>query len=170
MDFTDPLLGKGKFKIAHAGRIVLDGGADLPPFTNRRVCVKQLYRERENNGDIARVDGRYELSAFVTECNCIQWASILLDLTYQFIAHEVDRRGHPRLPIPKLRYTRVMVAIVEGVKEKAYLIDEWIETDEGERQFQKYINNRFPTPCVSSSASEKAHIITNVLVFTQHVQ
>ena len=171
VDFTD-VLGKGKFKTTHPGRVVLDAGKELTPFTNQKVCVKQIYREREGNGGIARVEGRYELSAFVTECNCVQWASILLDLTYQFIAREVDRRGQPELPIPQLRYTKVMVAIVEGgdFKEKAFLVDKWIETDEAERLFVKYINNRFPNSCVSSYASTNARIITNFLIFSQHVQ
>jgi len=168
------LAGKGKFKTAHPGWVTLDGGEDLPPFTNKRVCVKQFYRERENNGGIARLDGRYELSALVTECNCIQWGSILLDLTYKFIMREIERRGCPKLPIPDLRYTRVMVAIVQEtlLKEKAYLVEEWIDNDEGkgEPQFCKYINNRLPASIVPDSAPASAHNIAEFLLFSQHVQ
>ena len=168
-------VGKGKFKTAHPGQVALDGGKDLPPFTtNKRVCVKQLYRERENNGGIARLDGRYELSALITECNCIRWASILLDITYQFITHEIEQRGWPKFPIPDLRYTRLMLAIVQdgSHKEKAYLVEEWIGNDKGKGkpQFRKYINNRLPTSCVPDEAPTSAHDIADFLVFSQHSQ
>ena len=70
INFKDGDMGKGKFKTGHAGRVALDGGKELPPFTDRLVCVKQIYRQR-SNGAITRVRGRYELGAFFTECNCI---------------------------------------------------------------------------------------------------
>lgn len=170
VDLTNGPIGKGRFKMAHPGRVHLDGNQDLPPFTNSTVCVKQIYRTR-SNGAIARVPGREELGAFCTECNCIRWASILLDLTYKFVAHEIKLRGKPNYPIPQLRYTRAMVAIVQGLAtEKAYLMEEWIEEDECEQRFLKYINNRFPTSIVPLSAPERAHDIASFLVFSQHVQ
>jgi len=170
VDFTHGPIGKGRFKTAHPGVVKLDGMRDLPPFTNSTVCVKQIYRER-SNGAIARVNGRDELGAFCTECNCIRWASILLDLTYKFVEHEIKLRGKPKYPIPQLRYARAMVAIVQGLPmEKAYLVEEWIETDEDERRYIKYINNRFPTSIVPFSAPQKAHDIASFLVFSQHLQ
>ena len=66
-----------------------------------------------------------------------------------------------------------MVAIVQGIaNEKAYLVEEWIHTDEGDGdcQFYKYINNRYPTSALPTSAPQKAHDIASFLLFTQHVQ
>ena len=54
--------------------------------------------------------------------------------------------------------------------EKAFLVEEWIESDDRERPFTKYINNQFPQSCVTPSAPSKAHEIADFLVFCQHVQ
>jgi len=170
VDFMHGPIGKGRFKTAHPGRVHLDGNQDLPPFTNSTVCIKQIYRTR-SNGVIARVNGRDELGAFCTECNCIWWVSVLLDLTYKFVEHKIKLRGKPQYPIPQLRYTRAMVAIIQGLPmEKAYLVEEWIEKDKRKCWFLKYINNRFPTSIVPPSAPQRAHDITSFLVFSQHVQ
>ena len=163
--FKDGHMGKGKFKTGHTGRVTLDGMQELQPFTGRLVCVKQIYRE-QSNGAISRVKGCYKLSAFFTECNCIQWASILLDLVYQFITHEIKWRGTPPFSIPELQYTRAMVAIVQGLSdEKAFLVEELIESP-----FLKYINNCYPTSLLPSSASDQDHLIAEFLIFSQHVQ
>lgn len=166
-------VGQGRFKTAHPGSVKLDGGADLPPFTSGTVCVKQIYRQRTNGGGIARLPGRYELGAFFGEANRVRWASILLDMAYQFVMDEITRRGEPNYRIPELRYTRSMVAIVQGTaNEKAYLIEEWIHTDEGDSgtQFYKYIDNRTPTSALPLSAPQEACDIASFLLFTQHVQ
>ena len=180
IDFTPELMEKGSFKTAHPGEVQLDGSvqtarqtvlSDRSPFPNGVVCVKQVYERRENSNAIARVRGRHELSAFSVECNCLKWASILLDLTYQFITREIKTRGEPSRPIPALRFTRTMIAIVQDPSaEKAFLVEEWINTDKGERPYIKYLNNRYPQSCVSHSAPPKAHEIAEFLTFAQHVQ
>jgi hypothetical protein len=132
-----------------------------------------VYERREDNNAIARVRGRHELDAFSVECNCLVWASILLDLTYQFVAREIQTRGEPIPPIPVLHFTRTMIAIVQDSNaEKAFLVEEWIDTDSdnSERPFIKYLNNRFPQPCLPCSASPKACEIAEFLAFSQHVQ
>jgi hypothetical protein len=64
-----------------------------------------------------------------------------------------------------------MIAIVQDSSiEKAFLVEEWIDTNNGERPFIKYIDNRFPQPCVSLSAPPKACETADFLVFAQHVQ
>jgi len=170
VDFTREA-GKGRFKTAHPGWVKLDATPHLPPFTNQKVCVKQIYRQR-SNGAISRVSGREELGAFVVEFNCVRWASILLDMTYQFVAREIVKRGEPPYPIPELWYTRAMVAIVLGDSEKAFIVEELIYTNEGEGepQFRKYINNRDPKSLLKISEPDKAHSITYFLLFSQHFQ
>lgn len=172
VDFSPELTQKGSFKTAHPGKVTLDG-SELPPFTNGSVCVKQVYRKRENSNVIARVKGRHELDAFSDECNCLRWASILLDLTYQFVARESKTRGalHPIPDIPTLRFTRTMIAIVQDLNiEKAFLVEEWINVNDDEQPFVKYINNRFPQSSLSHLAPPKAHKIADFLIFAQHVQ
>jgi hypothetical protein len=159
----------GSFKTAHPGDIQLDDRSDLPPFTKRTVCVKQVYERLPNNA-ISRIRGRHELDAFSVECNCLRWASILLDITYQFVAREIDIRGEPPLPIPALRFTKIMIAVVQASSEKAFLVEEWINTDDGDQPFVKYINNQFPQSCIPYSASSNAREIAEFLCFAQHVQ
>jgi len=159
---------RGTFKTAHPGSVHLVGGGHLPRFTSGQVCVKQLY-EKGNHGGIGRMKGRHELSRLSDECNTLRWASILLDLTYQFIAREIKTRGQPFYPMPELRFTSVMIAIVQN-PEKAYLVEEWIDTEYDEVPFTKYINNNSAESLIPSSAPEAVQNIANFLVFAQHVQ
>ena len=172
---SDPI-GKGRFKTAHFRRVILNPICNLEPFTNKTVCVKQFYRE-QSNGSIARIPGREELSAFIVECNSLRWASILLDMTYQFVEDEMERRGKPKYPIPELRFVREMVAIVVGPSpsdQKVFFIEELIEHSNDNNpdllQFRKYVNNRAHSSCLPLSASPREENIASFLLFSQHVQ
>ncbi|KAF8494701.1 hypothetical protein F5888DRAFT_1716151 [Russula emetica] len=139
----------GSFKTSHPGKVQLDNNSELLPFTNGTVCVKQMYERKGNsgNGAISRLTlkGHLELDALLVECNCVRWASILMDLTYQFVARKVKTRGEPPYPIPTLRFTRVMIAHVHDLPApKAFLVEEWISTDDNNHRFIKYLNNRVP--------------------------
>jgi alpha-kinase family protein len=114
----------------------------------------------------------FQVQCILVKCNCVKWASILMDLTYQYIAREVKEKGEPPYPIPLLCFTRVMVAIVQDLpSSKVFLVEEWISTDDGDHQFIKYLNNRVPHHISNSvSQSPKAQQITNFLIFAQHVQ
>jgi len=127
---------------------------------------------KRTNGAIARVSGHKELSTFIKEFICVWWALILLDMTYQFVAHKIVKRGEPPRPIPELRYTRAMVAIIQGDSEKAFIMEELIYSDdgEGEPQFRKYIDNRTPKSLLNIWDPAKAHDITYFLLFSQHFQ
>jgi hypothetical protein len=170
VDLTDERMVMGRFKTAHPGSLWLIGDTPLPPFTDAKVCVKQLYVSRGEGKGIARLKGRYELSALLTECNCLRWASLLLDLTYKFIAREIEKKGRsPMQDIPELRFTNTMIAVVKG-EEKAFLVEEWIHTDEGNCQFVKYINNRLPTSCLTVLAPPNAFGRAEFLICAQHIQ
>ena len=170
VNLSDEAMERGRFKTAHPGSLRLDDGVQLPPFTTERVCVKQIFMTRPQGKGIGRLKGRYELPALLTECNCLRWASLLLDLTFKFVAREIEKKGRsPAQPIPELRFTNAMIAIVHGA-EKVFLVEEWIHTDEGNCQFIKYINNRLPTPCVPPLAPSSAFSRAEFLVFAQHVQ
>jgi hypothetical protein len=172
VNFAKGLMAKGSFKTAHPGRIRLDDNVDHPPFTNGMVCVKQIYEKRGEEGEkIGRVPGRYEANALSVECNVLQWASILLDMTYQFVEREITLRGEPHFQIPRLRFTKTMVALVkDAATEKAFLVEEWINTDEVDNVYTKYITNCHSQPVVPVAAHQDKHDIATFLVFAQHVQ
>ena len=90
VDFAPGLMQMGSFKTSHPGKIQLDDNSALL-FANGTVCVKQMYEWKGNsgNGTISRLKGHLELNALLVKCNCLKWGSILLDLTYQFIACNV---------------------------------------------------------------------------------
>ena len=81
----------------------------------------------------------------------MDWAKILLDLTYQFIKHTEDEKGAFPGTIPKLRFVEAAIAEVSG-GTKFFLV-EWIGTSE--EPFMKYINNACAISCISPRASEK---------------
>ena len=161
---------KGTFKTAHPGTVFFKDTVDPDVFPSGKVCVKQVFRTLPD-GSIIRMKGRHEIERLSVECNCLIWASLLLDLTYQFVDCEAEGRGDLSRPIPKLRFTRSMIAIVrESTMEKAFLIKEWLDPDDEERPFVKYLGNRFPEPCVPLTAPLGAHEIAEFLSFAQHVQ
>ncbi len=67
---------------------------------------------------------------------------------------------------------RVMIALVNDLPTpKAFLVEEWINTDDSNHQFIKYLNNWVPHH-ISDSVPQtpKAREITDFLIFAQHVQ
>jgi hypothetical protein len=93
-----------------------------------------------------------------------------MDLIYQFVACEVKTKGESPYPIPELRFMRVMIALVHNLPTpKAFLIEEWINMDNGDHRFIKYLNNRVPHH-ISVPQAPKAQEITDFLIFAQHVQ
>ncbi len=163
----------GSFKTSHPGKVQLGDNFKLLPFTNGTVCIKQMYERKDSgNGAISRPRGHLKYNALLVECNCIRWASILMDMTYQFIAREVKHRGEPPYPIPTLRFTRVMITLIQDLPaSKAFLVEEWIDTDDSDCRFIKYLNNRV-LHHISDSPPQacKAREITDFLTFAQHVQ
>ena len=167
VDFSTKLMKRGSFKTAHPGEIHFQGGTN--PYADEAVCVKQIYETKEDKPAIIRLKGRHELEKLSAECNCLRWALILLDLTYQFVDREVKKKGNPPLPIPRLRFPRSMIAIVvESSKEKVFLVEEWL--DLSKHPFEKYLGNRLPESSLSDDATTEAHKITEFLLFAQHVQ
>jgi Alpha-kinase family len=170
VNFLKALMRQGSFKTAHPGIIEIRG--ETNPFTEGLVCVKQVYEWKDDGITILRLKGRHELEMLSMECNCLIWASILLDLTYQFINHEVMKRGQPSRPIPVLRFARSMIAIVrENSMEKVFLIEEWLNLDDRSgRKYLKYLGNHFPESCVRPTDPPEAHELAEFLIFAQHVQ
>jgi hypothetical protein len=70
----------------------------------------------------------------------LDWAAILLDLTYRFIEEATMEYNEPHGGIPNLRFVRTMLA-KDMQNEKHFLIEEWLGESVG---FIKYINNGHP--------------------------
>jgi alpha-kinase family protein len=174
IDFDPRLAKMGSFKASHPEKVQLDADFEVWPFTNGTVCVKQMYKWKDTgSGAISQLKGSSKYNAVLVKCNCIKWASILMDLTYQYIAHEVKKNKGGELPYPilTLQFMRVMIAIMHDLPQlKVFLVEEWIDTDNSDHQFIKYLNNR--TPYISNSVSQapKTQQITDFLIFAQHIQ
>ena len=159
----DPTL-KGTFKTAHSGSITPKLGEVLSPFLSGNVCVKQVYFSGEG-GTVKRYPPAEEQAYIHSEVGCLDWARILLNLTYEFIkAYDGDHGEFPGI-IPSLHF--VGAAIAECDTGKLFLI-EWISTSRA--PFMKYINNAHATSCVPKRAPEEIQNIANFLCFAQHVQ
>ena len=52
VDLSPQIRQMGSFKTAHPGKVDLGEGLDVAPFTNRRVCVKQVYEKRSDGSGI----------------------------------------------------------------------------------------------------------------------
>lgn len=152
---------KGTFKTAHPGRILshIDG---IPTCFAQKVCVKQPYFQRPNKST-SRYSGDELYRKLAKEIICLDWAAILLDLTYRFVEQAVEEHGEPEGGIPSLRFTRTMLA-KDAETNKYYLVEEWLGG-----KFIKYINNGHPGSCLVDASAE-AHRIADFLCFAQHVQ
>jgi hypothetical protein len=156
---------KGAFKTAHHGSITPNNGV-LPLPLSGDVCVKQVYFSGPG-GTIKRHPPAEEQSYIHSEVGCLDWARILLDLTYEFIK-DLEEEGLRHFPgiIPKLRF--VEAALVECDTGKCFLIEEWINTSKA--PFTKYINNARAVSCIPQRAPEELQNIAKFLCFSQHVQ
>jgi hypothetical protein len=114
------MMQQGTFKTAHPGTITFKPKPNTSPSTGDKVYAKQMYFWKGKAGAITRMKGWDELKSLSVEADYFQWASILLDLTYKFIACKVKTRGEPppSHPIPSLYFARVMIAIVEGSEKE----------------------------------------------------
>ena len=167
VNFKDSSIQKGAFKTAHPGSISLSSSNNtFPPSLSGNVCIKQHYF-LGTAGRIKRYSPLEEQSYIHSEVACLDWAKILLDLTYQFIRHTEDEKGGFPGTIPKLQFVEAAVAGVSG-GTKFVLVEEWIDTSK--EPFMKYINNARAVSCISPRAPQEIQNIANFLCFAQHVQ
>ena len=155
---------KGAFKTAHSGTINLYNGV-LPPPLSGNVCVKQAFYS-DPDGPVRHYDSSEEKTLIQTEVGCLDWARILLNLTYEFINTHDEECGDFPGTIPQLHF--VEAAIARSNRGKFFLVEEWIDTSEV--PFTKYINNARAVSCISQYAPEEAQNTANFLCFAQHVQ
>ncbi|KZT53392.1 hypothetical protein CALCODRAFT_409275, partial [Calocera cornea HHB12733] len=103
-------------------------------------------RELRNPKQIARFDFVTELNALHMEAVCLAWASSLMAFAYDFISQHIrDAIEPPEFDIPKLRFVDAALAIASGGAQKAFLLEEYIENQQG-LAFVKYIHNGKAVP------------------------
>jgi len=172
VDFSDKNSRKGTFKTSHPGSFLRDDGnhshsAVLPRSLTGPVCVKQFYFTSGGGAGIRRYEGADAQSLIHTEALCLDWAVILLDLTYEFVKDFESAHGKFQGDIPYLCF--VDAAVVEcQAGAKHFLVEEWIDTSK--TTFTKYINNGLPVPSVPCDASVEVRNTADFLCFAQHVQ
>jgi len=64
------MMQQGSFKTAHPGTIIFDPRPDMSPFTENKVCTKQMYQRKGKTGAIMRMRGQDKLKLFIVEANC----------------------------------------------------------------------------------------------------
>ena len=150
VDFSPHLKMKGSFKSSNPGSIILNGGK-LPQSLLHKVCVKQVYFIQPGTTRVRWYDENDEGSLISAEVLCLDWATVLLDLTYNLIRAFKSSHGSFQGVIPSLCFINTAIAECQkGPGKKNYfLIEEWI--DAFKVPFTKYINNRLPVSCALSS-------------------
>jgi hypothetical protein len=173
---------EGSFKTAHIGTVVFEKGdneltADSPTsmFANRRVCVKQAFYVDSGTQKKKRYFNKYALEIMRQECDCLDWATALLNLTYDFVSRQqVNLPGDMPFAIPEIRFVRAMLgygSLPSDGLSRAFLIEEWIESDNRATEgFLKYISNGKSATCLGDNAPHSAYEIAEFLSFAQHVQ
>ncbi|KIK79034.1 hypothetical protein PAXRUDRAFT_162394, partial [Paxillus rubicundulus Ve08.2h10] len=119
-----------------------------------------------------------ELEKVFHKANMLYWAKALMEMTYNFIEHNLGKAKEPPLfEIPHIRFVEagLMLAYAQttkglrgprvGTMSIVYLAEEEIKSDEG---FIKYIHNGDCTPI--PEPHEPGYDIMLFLAFTQHVQ
>ncbi|KAH9836558.1 uncharacterized protein C8Q71DRAFT_857789 [Rhodofomes roseus] len=163
----------GAFKAAFFGQT----SPALPDFpSSGSVVLKQIYIRRDDtelraSAAKVRIDfapSGQQIVELGREILCLQWASALMNIVYEFLAGSARQ---PPFPIPVMRFVRVALAIEdkESIERKVFMVEERIDPRE-HGVWRKYINNNSPTPLLSTSCTPALQHIADFLVFCQHVQ
>jgi hypothetical protein len=150
----------GSFKRAFMGRLSLPIIAD-----STSVCIKQCWYLCKASGHRVPYDNHTQVSKLTAEINCLRWASALMEIVYEFIDSHIKTHGPPSFSIPKMRFVKSGLAIVDTTHE-TYMIEEVIdELIDG--KFMKYIGNGSARPFdLRGDDAYRAEF----LAFAQHVQ
>jgi hypothetical protein len=151
--------GFKKATFGHTSQVLL---GDSP-----NVCIKQSWYSCQASGLRLPYDNHTQVVKLSLEITCLQWASALMDLVYDFIAQHCATEGNPPFEIPQVSFVNTALAVTENSSADTYLIEEVIEEVEG-GEFVKYIGNSSARPCrlPKKSQQHRAQFFT----FCQHVQ
>ncbi|KAH7922899.1 hypothetical protein BV22DRAFT_1016383, partial [Leucogyrophana mollusca] len=109
------------------------------------------------------------------EGNIHYWASSLMDFTYAFVDHGLEKADCvPPFIIPRLRFVYAAIAVPQSTfahgstARAGYLIEEYIGSEEGPEEFVKYVHNGKAVPLLDPP--DPLYYLAEFLCFTQHVQ
>jgi hypothetical protein len=151
----------GSFKRASFGHL------SCPIFSgSTSVCIKQCWYLCKASGARLVYDNRTQITKLSAEINCLRWAAALMGIVYDFIDKYTKIHGEPSFIIPKMRYVKSALAIVDMTHE-TYMVEEVID-EAVDGAFMKYIGNGSvkPLDLLSDAAAYRAEF----LAFSQHVQ
>ena len=165
-------IAHGNFKSAYEGYSTIH----LFNTGSEKICVKQCYYNPPGSRACKVFDGAKQVQQLTMELNCIGWAAALMSCVYDFVddsdSHIVSsEKGTIDLQVPRMRFVQCGLAISKADDHSAYLLEEFIETDEAGHSidwFVKYLNNDSAKPR-SFNNPEKV-LRAQFLSFSQHVQ
>ena len=102
-----------------------------------------MYFSLPDSTGIRWYNGAEKQSLVAMEVLYLDWAIVLLNLTYGFIEKLESKHVHFLGVIPCLCFVNATAEFQEGPKKKYFLIGEWIDTSK--TPFTKYINNGLPS-------------------------
>lgn len=159
---------RGSFKMALTNCVT----SEVVVGVSANVCLKRCF-DRSSSSGIMMLPADRQYQELSRELNCIQWAKVMLDMVYDFVAKADEVMGvKPSFDIPQLRFVdaALVVAMRKG-REELYMMEELIA--EAKWPFHKYICNNSTSPLLvdprTPHASEK-NVYAQFLSFAQHVQ
>jgi hypothetical protein len=119
LTFSTDIHAQGSFKMAYVGVVKFQPKHTITrdednydpsfsptwsPFAGHKICVKQVFYMED--GVEKCYHDKKTLQVISRECDCLDWATALLHLTYDFINCEVVRPGisPPDFDIPQMRF------------------------------------------------------------------
>jgi hypothetical protein len=151
----------GAFKRACFGHL------DQPLIgSSNSVVIKQCFYQCTATGQTLPFDNHTQVLKLSSEINCLRWASALMRLVYDYIDSYTTEHGVAPFTVPRMRFVRNALAVVQGSHD-TFLLEELI--DEGiEGSFVKYIGNGSAKPLDFLDGEEMDR--ATFLCFCQHLQ
>lgn len=170
---SDRIGEPGAFKISHPGSLTFPGCTaestigQLP--VNKPLCIKQLYVRDCTTGQPSKFyNGAKEIKDLFQELVVMEWATTLMNFTYDWIALKDSEGAKSILPIPKMRF--VHCALARGTPadgHKTFFVEELIDHP-CDGKFIKYISNA--SGVILNGVPEERLYIARFLSFVQHQQ
>jgi hypothetical protein len=111
----------GTFKWATFGHL---SGSIFSDSTS--ICIKQCWYLCKASGTQLAYDNHTQITKLSAEINCLRWAAALMGIVYNFINKFTEINGEPSFMIPKIRFAKSALAIVDMTHE-TYMVEEVID-------------------------------------------
>ncbi len=164
LDMSQENLKSGGFKLAMNGKV------QTPMFKghDKLVCAKQVYYIQDKKK--LPWDSRKQIVKLMEELKCNVWARALLSMSYAYIDRFIaEKKNSDPVPvIPSLRFVHCGLAVEQGGRQDAYLLEELIDIHKDKGGYKKYINNDSPDPLPYFQQDDLK--VSDFVSSTQHMQ